>query len=114
MTEFAFTEREARFLCQVRMGRLATVSSRGEPHVVPVAYEFDGRYIYFGGRRLSRTLKYRHISANPSVAFVVDDVVSLSPWRARGLEVRGTAEILQERRVPYVRITPESKVSWGL
>jgi pyridoxamine 5'-phosphate oxidase family protein len=89
------------------------VSSDGQPHVVPVTYEFDGQYLYFGGRKLSNTLKCRHISNNNKVAFVVDDIVSFSPWRARGVEVRGIAEILHERGLAYVRITPTSKVSWG-
>lgn len=109
-----FTEREAEFLCRGGLGRLATVSRDGQPHVVPVAYEFDGHFIYFSGRNLSRSLKFRHILDNQKVAFVVDDVVSVSPWRARGLEVRGTAEVLRERGHPYVRITVRSKGSWGL
>jgi len=79
-----------------------------------VAYEFDGEFIYFGGRNLEQSLKGRQISANEKVAFVVDDIVSFSPWRARGLEIRGVAEILRERGHPYVRITPKSKSSWGL
>ena len=111
---FTFSDKEARFLCHGGLGRVATVSRDGEPHVVPVAYEFDGKYLYFSGRRLSASLKYRHISKNASVAFVVDDIVSFSPWRARGLEIRGVAEILHEGGRPYVRITPRSKVSWGL
>jgi pyridoxamine 5'-phosphate oxidase family protein len=112
--EFIFSEKESRFLCQGGLGRLATVSQDGKPHVVPVAYEFDGKYLYFSGRRLSKSLKFRQISRNSNVAFVVDDVVSLSPWRARGLEVRGVAEIRHEQGRPYVRITPRSTVSWGL
>jgi pyridoxamine 5'-phosphate oxidase family protein len=111
---FSFSDRESSFLCHGGLGRLATVSRDGQPHVVPVAYEFDGQFLYIGGRNLSRTLKYRHIFNNQSVAFVVDDVISFSPWRARGLEIRGVAEILHEKRRPYVRITPVSKASWGL
>jgi pyridoxamine 5'-phosphate oxidase family protein len=109
-----FTERESCFLCDGGLGRLATVSQDGQPHVVPVAYEFDGHYLYFTGRNLSGTLKYRHILKNQKVAFVVDDIASLSPWRARGMEIRGVAEILIEEGRPYVRITPLSKFSWGL
>jgi pyridoxamine 5'-phosphate oxidase family protein len=112
--EFAFSDREARFLCQGGLGRVATVSPDGQPHVVPVAYEFDGEFLYFSGRNLARSLKYNHISKNQRVAFVVDDVVSFSPWRARGIEIRGVAEILLERGHPYVRITPLSKATWGL
>src|SRR5271170_1935714 len=112
--ELAFSDREAGFLCQGGLGRLATVGPDGQPHVVPVAYEFDGQFLYFSGRNLSRSLKYIHISKNEKVAFVVDDIVSFLPWRARGLEIRGVAEVLEERGRPYIRITPRFKSSWGL
>ena len=36
-----FTEREAVFLCRGGLARVATVSQDGQPHVVPVAFEFD-------------------------------------------------------------------------
>lgn len=112
--EFTFTDEEASFLCAGGLGRVATVSAAGQPHVVPVAYEFDGQYLYFTGRNLLRSLKYLHISQNGKVAIVVDDIVSVSPWRVRGVEIRGVAEVLDEKGRPYVRITPRSKASWGL
>lgn len=108
------TEREACFLCRGGLARLATVSRNGQPHVVPVAFEFDGEYLYFSGRNLSRSLKLRNIAKNRRVAMVVDEVVSVSPWRARGVEVRGEAEVLRERGQPYVRVRISSKASWGL
>ena len=55
------TEREACFLCRGGIARLATVSQDGQPHVVPVAYEFDGQFLYFSGSNLARSLKFRHI-----------------------------------------------------
>ena len=108
------TENEALFLCRGGLARVATVSPEGEPHVVPVAFEFDGRYVYFGGWNLAKSLKVRHLLWNKKVAVVVDEVVSTSPWRARGLELRGTAEVLSVDGRPYVRITPTTKASWGL
>ncbi len=110
----ALTERESLYLCRGGLGRVATVSPDGQPHVVPVVFEFDGRYVYFSGRALARSLKLRHLLSNPRVAFVVDDLVSVSPWYPRGIEIRGFAEVFSERGVPYVRITPVTKVSWGL
>lgn len=109
-----FTEKESRYLCLGGLGRLATTGPDGTPHVVPVAYEFDGHYLYFSGRNLERSLKFRNLMRNSKVALVVDDVVSVSPWRVRGLVVRGVAELLSERGRPYVRILPRSKASWGL
>ena len=102
------------FLCRSDMARVATVSADGQPHVVPVAFEFDGHYLYFSGRELARSLKFRHLVKNNKVAIVVDDVVSISPWYARGIEIRGVAELLTEDGSPYVRITPLAKASWGL
>ncbi|TLX98896.1 MAG: PPOX class F420-dependent oxidoreductase [Thaumarchaeota archaeon] len=110
-----FTEKEAEYLVEQRLGRIATASPDLEPHVVPVGFEFDGSYIYFGGWSLGRTLKFRNIMRNNKVAFVVDDLVSMRPWRVRGIEIRGIAEKVEcdEGRV-CVRITPTRKVSWGL
>ena len=110
----SFTEREALFLCRGGLARVATVSDDGVPHVVPVAFEFDGRFVYFSGRNLERSLKFRHLIRNNKVAIVVDEVVSVSPWSARGVEIRGTAELLSERGRPFVRITPMVLASWGL
>ncbi|TLY14033.1 MAG: PPOX class F420-dependent oxidoreductase [Thaumarchaeota archaeon] len=110
-----FTEKEAEYLVEQRLGRVATASPDLEPHVVPVGFEFDGSYIYFGGWNLERSLKFRNIMRNNKVAFVVDDLVSMRPWRVRGIEIRGFAEKVEceEGRV-CVRITPTRKVSWGL
>lgn len=108
------TEKEACFLCRGGLARLATVSRDGQPHVVPVAYEFDGQFLYFSGHNLSRSLKFRHILNNQKVALVVDEVVSVSPWRARGIEVRGVAQVLNERGRPYIRVSLRSRASWGL
>jgi pyridoxamine 5'-phosphate oxidase family protein len=108
------TEREADFLCRSGLGRVATASPDGQPHVVPVVYEFDGQFIYFSGRNLSKSLKFRHLTRNEKVALVVDDVVSVSPWRVRGVEIRGTAELMMTRGLPFVRITPLASASWGL
>ena len=37
----AFTEKEIEYLREQRLGRLATVNARGEPHVVPVAFRYN-------------------------------------------------------------------------
>lgn len=110
----SLSEEESLYLCKGGVGRVATVSRDGQPHVVPVVFEFDGRYIYFSGHELARSLKLRNLRGNPRVAFVVDDLVSISPWRPRGVEIRGFAEAFNERGIPYVRITPVTAVSWGL
>lgn len=106
-----FSEKESTFLKEQRLGRIATVSSNMQPHVVPVAFEFDGSYLYFGGWNLKNSLKFRNILQNNKVAFVVDDLVSVNPWTPRGVEIKGIAEIL--RGNDYVKIVPFKKSSWG-
>jgi pyridoxamine 5'-phosphate oxidase family protein len=108
-----FTEDEVAFLTQSRLARVATASSEGQPHVVPVVYEFDGRAFYFTGWNLEKSLKFKNLVENKKVALVVDDVVTVSPWRPRGLEVRGVAELGSEGGRGYVKVTPLVKRSWG-
>lgn len=110
-----FSETEAQYLAENFIGRVATTSPAGQPHVVPVGYLFDGTTITFAGRNLSRSLKFRNLMANNRVAFVVDDVVSTKPWRVRGVEVRGRAEPVQsEEGVTMIKIIPVNIRSWGL
>ncbi len=111
-----FSDEEVEFLGENRLARIATVSKDElQPHVVPITYEFDGRYFYFGGWSLKKSLKFRNLKRNNKVALVVDDLKSIDPWRPRGLEIRGAAEIVErEDEGIYVRITPQRKVSWGI
>ena len=109
-----FTEAEAEFLAENFLGRLATSSPSGQPHVVPIAYRFDGTTITFGGFNLTRSLKFKNLTTNSNVAIVVDEVVSTSPWRVRGVEVRGRAvPIRGEGGSTAVRIVPRKVRSWG-
>ncbi len=71
-----FSEKESKYLKEQRLGRIATVSPDIQPHVVPVAFEFDGSHFYVGGWNLEKSLKFRNIRQNNKVAFVVDDLVS--------------------------------------
>ena len=88
-----FTKRELSFLKEQRLGRIATVSSYGQPYIVPVAFEFDGICFYFGGRKLKNSLKFKNILQN-IVAFVVDNLISANPWTPVGLEVRNCSDIV--------------------
>jgi pyridoxamine 5'-phosphate oxidase family protein len=113
VTAVAFTEDEVAFLSQSRLARVATASSEGQPHVVPVVYEFDGSAFYFTGWNLEKSLKFKNLIENKKVALVIDDVVTVSPWRPRGLEVRGVAELGSEGGRAYVKVSPMVKRSWG-
>jgi pyridoxamine 5'-phosphate oxidase family protein len=110
-----FSEAEVGYLAENFIGRVATASAAGQPHVVPVGYRFDGSSITFGGLNLVKTLKFKNMMSNYRVAFVVDDVVSVKPWRVRGVEVRGKAEAVHAPDgVTMVRIIPLNIRSWGL
>ena len=89
-----FTPEELAYLQSQRLGRLATVGANGQPHVVPVGFRYnpDQDTIDIGGHDFAKRKKYRDVQQNPRVAFVVDDLASVNPWRARGIEVRGEAD----------------------
>ena len=108
-----FTDDEVAFLTQSRLARVATASVEGQPHVVPVVYEFDGTAFYFTGWKLEKSLKFQNLVQNKKVAMVIDDLVTVSPWRPRGVEVRGVAELGTEGGRPYVKVSPLVKRSWG-
>ena len=117
-----FTPEEIAYLQSQRLGRLATVSERGEPHVVPVGFRYNPEQdsIDIGGHNIVPTKKYRDAVRYGRVAFVVDDV--LPPWKPRMIEVRGTVEGLPEGGKEIVeafspeilRITPTRIISFGL
>ncbi|TMC55977.1 MAG: PPOX class F420-dependent oxidoreductase [Chloroflexota bacterium] len=117
-----FTPEEIAYLQSQRLGRLATVSEKGEPHVVPVGFRYNPEQdsIDIGGHNIVPTKKYRDAVRYGRVAFVVDDV--LPPWKPRMIEVRGTVEGLPEGGKAIVeafspeilRITPTRIISFGL
>jgi len=114
-----FTEDEAAYLKSQPLARLATVDADGQPDAVPVGFEFDGTYLYVGGRAPERTRKFLNVKAGQAkVALVVDDLVSTDPWTPRFLRVYGTAELIERAGRfgpgPYMRITPEISWSWNL
>ena len=111
----AFSEAEAEYLAENFIGRVATASPSGQPHVVPVGYRFDGSTITFGGWNLAKSLKYRNLMSNEKVAFVVDDIVSTKPWKVRGVEIRGRVELASSNDdVSKIRIIPLNIRSRGL
>ena len=120
-----FTKEEREYLLSgVRLGRLATIGSDGTPHVVPTSFRYnpDHDTLDIGGHDFAKRKKYRDVLKNPKVAFVVDDIASVNPWRARGIEIRGEAKVLATGGTELMRgfspemfrITPKRIVSWGL
>jgi len=120
----AFSGQEIAYLQSQRLGRLATISPGGQPHVVPVGFRYnaDQETIDIGGHDFAKRKKWRDVLANTRVAFVVDDIASVQPWRVRGIEIQGEAEALTtggRQLMPgfddeMFRIRPTRVRSWGL
>ncbi|ASW56751.1 PPOX class F420-dependent oxidoreductase [Plantactinospora sp. KBS50] len=119
----SLTPAERDYLAGQRLGRLATVGPDGAPQNNPVGFRYDeaSGTIVIGGYSLGASRKFRNIERHPPVAFVVDDLASVRPWRVRGVEIRGRAEALRDQPPPIpgtsaevIRIHPEVVFSWGL
>jgi PPOX class probable F420-dependent enzyme len=129
------------FLEEARVGRLATASADGVPHVIPVCFVFDGTCVYSAidakPKRVAapRLRRLQNIQANPRASLLVDRYDE--DWtRLRYILVFGRAEILgggsaRERGLallrekypqyrtmpdfgqgPVIRLTPERVASW--
>ena len=119
-----FQDEEIEYLNSQLLGRLATGGPDGQPHVVPVSFRYNAQLdtIDIGGHDFARHKKYQDVQRNPRVAFLVDDMVSVDPWRPRGIEVRGEAEVLSSGgevlgpgfAPDMFRIRPRRIVSWGI
>ncbi|MEP6598978.1 MAG: PPOX class F420-dependent oxidoreductase [Actinomycetota bacterium] len=117
-----FSDTELAYLTgEAHLGRLATVDEQGQPHVVPVGWSYnpDLDTIDISGRDFAATRKFRNVRATGKAAIVIDDV--LPPWRPRCVQVRGTAQALDDAApagegppTPMIRIHPTKVVSWGL
>ena len=119
-----FTDEEIEYLKSQLLGRLATGGPDCQPHVVPVGFRYNAELdtIDIGGHDFARRKKYQDVQRNPRVAFLVDDLASVNPWRVRGIEVRGEAEVLTsggEALGPgfapeMFRLRARRIVSWGI
>lgn len=76
--------------------RFAYVSlcEKGQAHVTPVIFVYDGKYLYFGISLASA--KYRKIQKNPNIAVLVDMRDSENRMNNRAVMLRGKAMILGE------------------
>ncbi|MEU0443547.1 MULTISPECIES: PPOX class F420-dependent oxidoreductase [unclassified Streptomyces] len=115
-------EAEVAYLRSQRLGRMATVDPQGQPQANPVGFHLhDDGTVLIGGYALGTTKKWRNLQRNAKVALVVDDVVSVRPWRVRGVETRGEAELLvgphdlgAHFSEELIRIHPRWVHAWGL
>jgi pyridoxamine 5'-phosphate oxidase family protein len=106
------------------LGRLATAGADHKPHVAPTSFRYNAELgtIDMGGLHVATTKKYRDVQANGWAAIVVDDLLSVDPWRPRFLEIRGRAEAIPTGGAAlgpgfgdaFIRIHPEKVNSAGL
>ena len=119
----SFSQRELEFLSSQALGRMATVQPDGTLQVNPVGFRYNPDLDTFdiSGYRLSASRKFHNVANNGRVAFVIDDVPSVDPWRVRCLEIRGHADAITpvggaEGGVDgaLIRIYPERIISFGI
>jgi pyridoxamine 5'-phosphate oxidase family protein len=89
MPDVIFSQKETEYLGSQRLARIATASSSSslassregfiQPDVVPVGFDFDGKYFYVSGMNLLKSTKYKNVQKNPRVALVIDDLKSVNP-----------------------------------
>jgi len=116
----SLTPAEITYLAEQHLGRLATIQPDGSPQVKPVGFSWNPALgtIDIYGYNMASSQKFRNVSRDGRVAFVVDDIASTDPWRVRFLEVRGTAEAVtatgDDGDASVIRIHPSRVLSIGV
>jgi nitroimidazol reductase NimA-like FMN-containing flavoprotein (pyridoxamine 5'-phosphate oxidase superfamily) len=90
-----------RFLQQKRIGRLGTTGD-GKVYITPVAYAYDGVYVYFVSHE---GLKVRLLRRHPMACLEIDDIQSPVSWRSvlvHGIYEEVTDEAERERVIDLV------------
>ncbi len=82
------------FLGRAMVVRVATLSSKGQPHITPLWFVWDRGRIYINLRAKSPAA--RNISANPAVVLLLDAEGRLPD---RVLRIRGRASVRREGRI---------------
>ncbi len=87
------------FVAEARLGRFATVSANGLPHVVPVCFALADEVVYIAidqkpkRVRPERLRRVRNLLANPNVQLLVDHYEE--DWRRLAfVQLSGTASLL--------------------
>lgn len=117
MTASVFTPRELDYLASQPLGRIATAQPDGTLQVSPVGFSYNPELdtIDVGGYGMAGSRKYRNVTDNGRVAFVVDDLAPESPHLPRCLEIRGSARAIDgEQEGPLIRIYPKRIIAFGI
>ena len=128
-----FTIKESQFLKENEACRIAT-SQNNIPHIAPVSYYFEDGFFYFATDY--DTKKYANLKNNDKIAISVDVYL---PGKHKAVVVQGSVTFIEkgpqfkklyeifykkfawvrenpwkEKEAPFVKITPKTKISWGL
>ncbi len=87
-----FSPEAAAFLSRPLLGRLATASPDGQPHVVPVWYLLDGEELWISSFKSTR--KVVDLRRNPKCAIVID--VENAAGGLTAVTIEGRAELVNE------------------
>ena len=115
-----FTERELAYLRSQPLGRIATVAAGGQPDNAAVGFQVgDDGVITVAGMDMAGSRKGRNVlDGETRVAFIVDDLETVQPWKPRGIRIYGRAELLGAEGDPphggRLKITPEVSWSWQI
>lgn len=120
-TTSTLTREHIDYLSTQQLGRLATVRPNGAPQNSPVGFRCNTELgtIDIAGWNMGDSYKFKNLATNDQVAFVVDDIASVQPWRVRFLEIRGRAEALTDIETytgpgELIRIHPQRVIAYGL
>ena len=87
------------FIKTQKILRLASIDPNGNPHIVPVWYDYINGKFYIGTN--TRTAKARNIKKNPRVSFCIDVGIK-SPGIFGAMGIGRARLILENKRVQLV------------
>lgn len=136
-----FSERERIFLGRIRVARLATADSTGQPYVIPIVFAVDSHRLYTPLDNKPKTVeprelkRVRNMLQNPKVAVVIDHydenwsqlawvlVTGQAAILERGEAYDAGVRLLEEKYSQYnqmplegrplIAITPIRVTNWG-
>ncbi len=79
------------FLEEPLIARMATVDVKGQPHVVPVWYGWDGKSIWISS--FSNTRKVNELKINPKISVSIDASMN---GRTKAVILEGEVELVRE------------------
>lgn len=82
------------FIRTQKILRIATIDAKGNPHIVPVWYNYEGDKFYIGTN--TRTIKAKNVKQNPKVSFCID--IGINSPEIFGVMGIGKARLILEDR----------------